>query len=108
LVYTLDQNFENIIDYEPNLDDVMTCTSYIGFESGDGDVITLTGDDNDIASITFFPVLPYGIDYLKRKEFTIDLSLLGSNEIVNDRWRYVTSSNTIQIDWSITDYSIGT
>ena len=66
--------------------------------------VTVTSNQNSILTLTFTPAMSFGyLEYLATT-LNIDLSLIGSNTLTSNKWRYYKESQEMVLNYSIESY----
>ena len=66
--------------------------------------VSVTRDQNSILTLTFTPAMSFGyLEYLATT-LNIDLSLIGSNTLTSNKWRYYKESQEMVLNYSIESY----
>lgn len=66
--------------------------------------VPVTSDQNSILTLTFTPAMSFGyLEYLATT-LNIDLSLIGSNTLTSNKWRYYKESQEMVLNYSIESY----
>ena len=110
-ITTASENNQNYLEYVKvdGLDNLAVYQRNTEGESVETDSLTIsevkvTSDQNSILTLTFTPAMSFGyLEYLATT-LNIDLSLIGSNTLTSNKWRYYKESQEMVLNYSIESY----